>query len=238
MPAMNFDPPLVRAKILKRYKRFLADVQLENGDMMTVHVPNTGAMTSCWEPNWECALSKSDNSKRKYAYTLEMTHNFKTWIAVNTSLTNRLVEEFIEDQIIEELKGYRNCDREQFSPIGESKFDFFLSGHDSSGDCYLEVKNVTLLGNEGEALFPDAVSTRAMKHVNELTELAQMGFRSVLLFLVQREDVEFFSPAISIYPEYAAALWDAEECGVEVLAYQTKISPKGIHLGEKLSLRY
>jgi len=195
---MNFAEVLVEGKILKRYKRFLSDIQLENETIITAHTANTGAMTTCWAPGWQVLLSLHDNPKRKYKYSLEMTHNGQTWIGVNTMLPNKLAVEGIENGVIAELQGYDSIQRE--SKIGDSRLDLLLqksSERKSPEKCYVEVKNVTLLGDNKTALFPDAVSTRGQKHLATLTEIAKGGDRAVMLYIVQREDVNCFSPATS-----------------------------------------
>src|SRR5690606_15095019 len=151
---LMWDRPLTEAKLIKRYKRFLADVTLDE-TTLTVHVPNTGSMTSCWAPEWKCALSKSDNPKRKMPYTLELTHNGETWIGVNTANANKLAHLWLQNNLIEELAGYSVIRPEM--KVGQSRIDFYLEGHPSKPPCYVEVKSVTLK-HEGIAQFPDSVS--------------------------------------------------------------------------------
>lgn len=229
---MKWDRPLTEAVLLKRYKRFLADVTV-NGKQVTAHVPNTGSMTACWEPNWKCALSVSDNPTRKMPHTLELTHNGETWIGVNTANANKLVHLWLKENLIPELSGYELIQPEK--KIGESRIDFYLEEHAALPPAYVEVKNVTLK-LDGVAQFPDAVSVRGQKHLRELMELKEKGFRAVMLFVVQREDVNSMRPAESIDKKYAALLKEASAVGVEILVYQCKMSINEIGFGRSLPL--
>lgn len=224
---MQFQDPLVEGTILKRYKRFLADVELPNGEIITAHTANTGSMKTCWEPGWKVLMSFHDNPKRKLKYSLEMIHNSTTWIGINTSLPNKMAVEAIENGTIKELQGYTKIKPE--AKIGNSRIDILLT-KENAEQCYVEVKNVTLLGEKKKALFPDAVSERGQKHLKELTGLVKDGIRSAMLYIVQREDVTSFSPADDIDPEYGRLLREAKKAGVEILCYQCKLTPKGIEV--------
>jgi sugar fermentation stimulation protein A len=224
---MKFELPTTTGVIHKRYKRFMSDIELPDGEMVVAHVPNTGSMKTCWEPNWKAVVTKTDDPNRKLKYTLQMTHNGDSWIGVNTSLTNKLVHEALENDVIEELTGYTNIKPEK--KVLDSRIDFFLS-EGKNKDAYVEVKNVTLLGKPGQALFPDSVSTRGQKHLKDLTQLVQDGHRAVMLYVVNREDVKTFSPADEIDPKYGELLREAHAAGVEVLAYQCELSPKEVKL--------
>lgn len=227
---MNWEKPLTEAIILKRYKRFLADVQI--GDqIITVHVPNTGSMISCWEPHWKCALSLSPNPERKMPYTLEQIHNGKSWIGVNTGNANKIVLNWLKQGLIKELSGYKNIIPEK--KIGESRLDFFLDGHEKFPSCFVEVKSVTLKLDD-IAQFPDTVSVRAQKHLKELQEIKSKGQRAVLFYLVQREDVDRMKPAHSIDKKYAELLKESHALGVEILVYQCKLNLTGISFGKPL----
>jgi len=231
---MKFETKVLKGKIQKRYKRFLSDIILNNGEFVHAHVPNTGSMTNCWGENWKVLLTYHDNPKRKMKYTLECTHNGKTWIGVNTSRTNKIVQEALELGLIKEFKCYKNIKPEK--KFEESRIDFFLSEHKSKDDCYIEVKNVTL--NEGDtALFPDAVSTRGQKHLKDLVKLKEQGFRACMLYLINRSDTVLFKPAKEIDPEYARLLKIAKDAGVEIYAYQTKITDKEIALDKKVKVK-
>lgn len=209
--------------MLKRYKRFLADVRLANGEEITAHCPNPGRMSGCAEPGWPVALSHHPSPKRKLPYTLEMVHNGHCWIGVNTQRANTLVEEALEARAIPEFQAYTQFRREV--KYGEkSRVDFLLESPDLP-PCYVEVKSVTLV-HQGQNQFPDAVSQRAKKHMEELVAQIQQGARAVLLFVVQRDDGGGFAPAAHIDPAYARCYEWAQAQGLEVLVYGTQRSPE------------
>lgn len=226
---MKWDTPLAEAILLKRYKRFLADIQFGN-ELLTVHVPNTGSMTSCWEPNWKCAISKSDNPDRKMPYTLEFTHNGETWIGVNTANANKVVHSWLKAGMIPELKEFKTIIPEK--KRGDSRIDFYLEDQNKSS-CFVEVKSVTLK-LDGIAQFPDSVSERGQKHLKELMEIKKSGARAVLFFLVQREDVKKMRPAHSIDKKYGELIKEAHAAGVEIFVYQCKMDLGGITYGGPL----
>ena len=223
---MYFDPPLEEVVFLRRYKRFFADVQRSDGQTLTVHCPNPGSMLSCLEAKWPALISESSNPKRKLAHTLEMLHNGKTWIGVNTLRANAIVEEAIQSEKIPELKGYKQYKREV--GFGKSRIDFMLGE-----DCYVEVKSVSLK-QDGLYRFPDSVSQRGQKHLEALSMLVQAQKRAVMFFLIQRSDAKEFGPAYKIDPRYAELLQSAEALGVEILAYQTKLSPSCIEVQKRV----
>ena len=229
---MKFESKLIKATILKRYKRFLSDIELENGEIICAHVPNTGSMKTCWEENWSVYLSESNNPKRKLKYTLEMTDNGSSLISVNTGLTNKLAKEALENNVIQEFLGYENIKAEQ--KAYDSRFDFFLSGHADQPDAFIEVKNVTLLGENQTALFPDSVSTRGQKHLKDLIKAKKDGNRAAMLYVVNREDVSSFEPAKEIDPTYAQLVNEAKDNGVEILVYQCKLTPEEIVIHKKI----
>ena len=228
---MKFDTPLIPGKILKRYKRFLADIELENGEVITAHTANTGSMKTCWEPGWNVLLSFHDNPKRKLKYSLELTNNGNTWICVNTSLPNKMAAEAIQNETVKELIGYKTLKPE--AKIGKSRIDILLS-NEGEDPCYVEVKNVTLLGENKRAIFPDSVSTRGQKHLEELISLKEQGIRAAMLYVVNREDVDSFSPADDIDPTYGELMRKAEKAGVEILAYQCHVGPDEVKLEKSL----
>jgi sugar fermentation stimulation protein A len=231
---MKFSNPIVHGKIIKRYKRFLADVEMENGEIITAHTANTGSMKTCWQPGWKVLMSYHDNPKRKLKYSLEMTHNGDTWIGVNTSLPNKLAIEAIENGTIQELKHYNKITPEK--TIGESRLDLYLQNE--TEECYVEIKNVTLKGDKtGLVLFPDSVTTRGQKHLRELTQLANKNIPATMLFVVQREDVSTFSPASEIDPEYSRLLKEAEAAGVQILVYGCQLNEEEIKITKKLSYK-
>ena len=230
---MKFLAPLTEGKILKRYKRFLADIQLSSGEIITAHTANTGSMKTCWEPGWKVLISFHDNPKRKLKYSLEMTSNGHTWIGINTSLPNKLAKEAIENGLIKELKGYPLIKPEV--KTGNSRIDLLLSkekeAESKKDQFFVEIKNVTLKGENHQkkaALFPDAVSVRGQKHIQELIKLHKEGYNAALLFIVQREDVEYFTPAHEIDPLYSNLLKEAAAEGVLILAYQCTMSKEEI----------
>lgn len=229
---MKFDQTLIPGKILKRYKRFLADIELEDGQIITAHTANTGSMKTCWEPGWKVLLSYHDNPSRKLKYSLEMTHNGNTWIGINTSVPNKLGVEAIKDGTIKELQGYETIKPE--AKIGKSRIDILLKSKDKS-DCYVEIKNVTLKEDGQTATFPDAVSERGQKHLEELIQIKKAGMRAVMLYIVQREDANHFRPADHIDPKYSELLKEAERNGVEVLVYGCDLSHKEIKLSRSIS---
>lgn len=223
-------PPLIAGTLLKRYKRFLADVELEDGSVVTAHCPNSGSMKGCAVPGSRVRLSRSPNPNRKLPFTWELVEADNCWVGINTGLPNRLAREGIESGTVAELQGYDTI-RPEVAYGEHSRIDLLLEG--SAGRCYVEVKNVTLV-EEGQALFPDAVTTRGQKHVNELMRVVKEGGRGVFLFVVQRSDGAGVSPADAIDPEYGRLLRLATANGVEALAYRAEVTQQEIMLTERL----
>ncbi|MDZ8118618.1 DNA/RNA nuclease SfsA [Pontiella sp. NLcol2] len=219
-------PKSIQGTLIKRYKRFLADVKLDDGSVITAHCPNTGRMTTCAEPGWRVVLSDSENPKRKYRYTWELVHNGTCWICVNTGRANAMAFEAVSKGWISELSGYAEVLREQ--KFGRSRFDLLLKTGDDL--CYVEVKNVTLLADDGCYAFPDAVTERGRKHLHELIEVVKTGHRAAMLFVIPRSDGTGFRAAHEIDPAYADALYTAAEKGVEIYAWQAEVSPESIRL--------
>ncbi len=235
---MKFAKPLQQAILIKRYKRFLADLRLVDGTEFTAHCANTGKMTGCAEPHFNAFYSTSDNTKRKYPHSLELTQNqFQHLICVNTAMANKVVEEAIQTNIISELSGYQQLQSEVKYGQENSRIDFLLSDT-SCPNCYVEVKSVTLLSQDspttGQGYFPDAQTLRGQKHIRELIEMVEQGHRAVLLFAVLHEGITQVSAAKHIDEKYAQLLTEAIAKGVEVLAYKAKISAKEITLDEKV----
>jgi len=227
---MKLPTPLYVGKLIQRYKRFLADVQLEDGTVVTAHCPNSGSMKSCSDPGSPVLLSRSDNPKRKLKYTWELVFTNNTWVGINTHYPNHLVKEAIENGVITELQGYIEIQSEV--RYGQnSRVDLLLSRDDHR--CYVEIKNVTLV-EKGIAYFPDAVTLRGQKHLRELMQMVQEGHRAVILFIVQRMDCDRMAPADDIDPEYGKLLREASQNGVEILAYQAKVSPEEIKVFRSL----
>lgn len=244
---MKYKDQLLKGKIIKRYKRFLADIVLNRTNFdhptkeLTAYICNTGSMKTCWEPNQNILLSFHDNPKRKLKYQVELIHNTQTWIGINTGLTNKIVIEAIQNKQIKELAGFKYLKPE--IKLEKSRLDILLHNRDleflesdPSSFCFVEIKNVTLKQEEGIASFPDSVSTRGQKHLKELIELKKKGHRAVMFYLVQREDVTTFTPASNIDKEYAVLLKLAINQGVEVLVYRCKLGPKEITIDCPLPL--
>lgn len=230
-------PVLQRATLIKRYKRFLADVVLENGKEITVHCPNTGSMTGCAEPGSVVWLSTSDNPKRKYQQTWELAQTFSGhMICVHSAKANSYVKEAVESNAIEELAGYSKITTEVKYGEENSRIDLLLE--QDSRRCYVEVKSVTLLSNDdGQGVFPDAVSDRGRKHLRELIAMKEQGHRAVLFFCVLHTGIERVAPADFIDIKYAETFREALSAGVEVLAYRALISPESISVAEKLPVK-
>jgi sugar fermentation stimulation protein A len=287
MKKMKFGQTLQPGRLIVRYKRFLADVAMDDGRLLTVHCPNSGSMSGCREPGSPVLVSLASNPKRKYAHTLEMVRVGTTWVGINTARTNGLVAEAIRAGVVVELAGIETI-RPEVKVSDESRLDFLLSRGEEK--IYLEVKNCSLaldraavtdhrisLGREynpeisglrvpqmrerglaaihqvcGQAddkadvvpcdrlraaMFPDAVTVRGAKHLGELLALRRTGCRAVVFFCVQREDVDYFSPADHIDPGYAKALREVAVQGVEVLAYGASLSPEAITIVRRLPVR-
>ncbi|MCZ4059253.1 DNA/RNA nuclease SfsA [Pantoea sp. LMR881] len=226
---MHFSPPLKPARLITRYKRFLADVITPEGETLTLHCANTGAMTGCATPGDTVWYSTSDSLTRKYPHSWEITETQQGhWICVNTLRANQLVREALDQQRITELSGYDDCQAEVKYGSENSRIDFLIKAKDKR-NCYIEVKSVTLL-HQGKGYFPDAVTIRGQKHLRELRAVAAEGHRAVLLFAVLHSGIEDVSPARHIDVAYAEQLVQAQRDGVEVLAYQASLSVTGMFL--------
>ncbi|WP_317931830.1 DNA/RNA nuclease SfsA [Halioxenophilus sp. WMMB6] len=236
---MKFSPKFSKATFIKRYKRFLTDIQLADGSVITVHCPNTGSMKNCVAPGTPCWYSTSDNPKRKYPNTLELiTTPTGDLAGINTSRTNALVAEAIANGVVAELAGYRTIKPEVKCAIDNSRIDFLLSdGRASEPDCFVEVKNVTLREADGLGYFPDAVSERGSKHLRALMALKAEGYRSVLFFCVQHSGITSVSPADHIDAVYGQTLREAAAAGVEILAYGCQLSASCCAIDHKLPVR-
>jgi len=234
---MKFPDPLIPGRLVKRYKRFLADVELEGGEIVTAHCANSGSMLSIKEPGSEVWLSPARNPDRKLRYTWELIKIGNTFVGINTALPNGIVEEAIQAGKIPELKDYETLRREV--KYGKnSRIDILLEDP-VRPTCYVEVKNVTLkrgLGENDPVEFPDSVTTRGAKHLVELSDMVAQGHRAVMVYLVQRQDGDTFTIAADIDPEYKAALDEAMAAGVEVLCYQCTLDTKRIDVSKSLKL--
>lgn len=235
MPASSVPVQLFGAQLIQRYKRFLADVILANGETITVHCPNTGSMKNCIQPMSPCWYSTSANATRKYPNTLEVVTTPSGNLAgINTARSNGLVEAAIRTGVINELQGYDTIHREVVYGSEKSRVDFVLERGDEN--CYVEVKNVTLMEAKGQGLFPDAVSARGTKHLRELIQMVRENHRAVLVFCVQHTGIEWVEPADAIDPLYGKILREAIAAGVEVIAYGAMINPEASELVLKYKL--
>jgi sugar fermentation stimulation protein A len=227
-------PELTPARLVRRYKRFLADVELESGATVTAHCPNSGAMTGCCEPGRRVYLSRHSDPRRKLAYTWEMIEMPGSLVGVNTLVPNRLVARALADGQVPALGGYADLKREV--RVGEhSRIDLRLSATDRA-PCYVEIKNCTLV-SDGQALFPDAVTARGRRHLVELQQLVAQGCRCLMFFVIQRMDAGVFRPAEQIDPAYGAGLRRAVGSGVEILAWDVKIDLAAIRLNREIPCR-
>ena len=230
---LKLDLDLQRGTLLRRYKRFLADIELESGEIITAHCANSGAMTACAEPGRPVFVSDSHNPQRKLRYTWELIQMGRTWVGVNTARPNAIAAHAIESRAIPELDGYSTLKREvKYGIEGRSRIDILLSGHTKHPETYVEVKNATMRVGE-HAAFPDAVTARGLKHIEELDYIARNRGRAVMFFFVGRNDCKRFRPAEEVDSAYASALRRAAD-RVEILAYRFKFSPGKVSLAEKL----
>ena len=232
---MKFSSPLIEGRLIRRYKRFLADVELPNGEIITAHTANTGAMQGCAEPGSRVWLSDSGNVKRKYPLTWELVEvkaEQPALLGINTQLSNKLVAEAIENGVVTELQGYTEIRREVRYGTENSRIDLLLQ-HPDKAPCYVEVKNVTLVQGE-TGYFPDAVTARGSKHLRELAYMAQQGCRAVIFYCVQRGDVAEVRPAQHIDAEYAATLRQVLRQGVEAMAYRAAVTVREVVLARRV----
>jgi len=227
---VKFEQPLIEGRLIRRYKRFLADIELLSGEQVTAHTANTGAMSGCSDPGSRVWLSRSENTKRKYPLTWELIEVAPgVSCGINTMLSNKLVREAIESGFVEELGDYSRVRAEVSYGKENSRIDLLLDdgGSDNRPPCYVEVKNVTLVQN-GVGLFPDAVTSRGTKHLRELMTVVEQGSRAIIFFCVQRNDCIEVRPADHIDEDYAHTLREALASGVEALAYTFNVSPMEI----------
>jgi len=231
---MKFSNKLIKAKFVKRYKRFFSDHILENGQLVTAHCPNTGAMTGVAKEGITSWLSQNDDPKRKLKWTWELTQENNTIVGVNTHNPNKIIQEAINNKEIKELLDYNTLKREVKYGVN-SKIDIFLQD-DNKTDCYVEIKNVHLSRKKNLAEFPDGITSRGTKHLKELNNVAQTGGRAVMLYLIQRNDCNSFKIAEDIDPEYGKAFIEAKNAGVEVICIDTILSTTEINIGKNIKL--
>ncbi len=224
-------PSLIRGVLIKRYKRFIADVRLADGSVVSAHCANSGSMRGCAEPDRPVYLSQSANPKRRLPYTWEMIEMPASLVCVNTFVTNILVKQAITDGLVPALSGYERCLSEV--KCGEhSRIDLVLE-HPDLKQCFVEVKSCTLV-ESGAACFPDAVTSRGLKHLKELQEQIRLGNRAVMFFLIQRMDATSFRPADHIDPAYGSELRKALRHGVEILCYDVQLTPQRMVLNRQI----
>ena len=234
---MKFNEELKEGVFVKRYKRFLVDVRLANGDLLTMHCPNTGSMKNCGEPGDQVWFSQSDNPKRKYAHTWELVRLTEGHLAcINTHQANGLVKEAIDKACLPELAGYQTVRTEVGYGLEGSRIDLLLESGSQAPRCYVEVKSVTLAMGEGLGLFPDSKSARGAKHLRELMAMRALGHRAVLFFCVLHEGISEVRPADNIDLIYGTLLREAMAAGVEVFAYGVLISKVGMSISTRLSV--
>ena len=234
---MKFPDPLIPGRLVKRYKRFLADIELEGGEIVTAHCANSGSMLNVKEPGSEVWLSPARNPDRKLRFTWELIKVGDYFVGINTALPNSIVEEAIFAGKIPELNGYKYLRREV--KYGKNSRIDILLDDPLRPTCYVEVKNVTLkrgLEKSDPVEFPDSVTTRGAKHLAELSDMIAQGHRSVMVYLVQRQDGGAFTIAADIDPDYKAALDKALRAGVEILCYQCTLDTKKIEVSKSLKL--
>ena len=232
---MIFAPALQPARLISRYKRFLADVVTPQGETLTIHCANTGAMTGCATPGDTVWYSTSASPTRKYPHSWELTETAQGHvICVNTLRANQLTQEALAAGTLPELSGYSQLRSEVKYGAERSRIDFLLQAYNRP-ECYIEVKSVTLL-QQGKGYFPDAVTVRGQKHLRELASIAQRGDRAVMLFTVLHSGIEDVAPARHIDARYAELLAQAQQSGVEILCYKAQLSPAGIWLNQRINM--
>lgn len=228
---MDIELPTQGGRLIKRYKRFLADIELDDGEMITAHCPNTGSLLGCKDPGSRVVVRDSQDPKRKLRYSFQAIEVDGTLVNVDTGFPNQVVFEAIQDKKVPSLRGYASARREVKYGTN-SRIDVLLEDP-RKGLCYVEVKNTTWA--QGKlALFPDAVTERGLKHLGELEKVVAQGHRAVQFFFISRCDVTRFAPADEVDPAYGAGLRRAAEAGVEILAYSAEVTPTSLELGRKL----
>ena len=231
---MKFDTPLIKTKFIKRYKRFFVDVSLNN-QILTAHCPNSGSMMGLLNEGETAWISTSKNKERKLKYTLEILENNHQMVGVNTHLTNKIVEEALLSKKIKDLEAFNDIKREaKFNDA--TRFDFLVSN--KKNKAYVEVKNVTLKREKDFAEFPDAPTTRGQKHLLELISAKKKGYQAFLIFLIQREDCNFFKISKDIDEKYYENFIEAKKKGVNFLCYSSKMSNKEINLNKKIEIKF
>jgi len=230
---MDFENKLISGLFIKRYKRFFVDIKINN-ELITAHCPNTGSMYGLLKKGNKVWVSKSTNPNRKLKYTLEIIEDQKAKVGVNTHSTNKIVHHALQNNLIKELKNSVEIKPE--TKFGKNtRFDFLVINKDFK--AFVEVKNVTLSREKTKAEFPDAITSRGLKHINELMNACKKGYKIFILYLVQREDCKSFSIAQDIDSDYANALTKAVKNNLNVICYDCKFSSKGIKLNKKIKIK-
>jgi sugar fermentation stimulation protein A len=228
---MKFKNKLIKGRLIRRYKRFLADVELDSGEIIIAHTTNSGSMKTCIEEGAAVYLSPAENSDRKTRFTWEMIFINNGWVGVNTLIPNKLVYDAVVNGTLVKLSGYTFVKREV--KFEDSRFDLYCEKLNEK--CFIEVKNVTMkVGNA--ALFPDAKTTRGKKHLDTLIKVKDKGIRAVMVYVIQRNDIQEFGIAEQIDPDYYLALKKAINKGVEVIAVQAVVNPYEIVISDELPL--
>ena len=230
---MNFKNKLISGLFIKRYKRFFVDIKIKN-HTVTAHCPNTGSMYGLLNKGNKVWVSKSNNPKRKLKYTLEIIQDKKSKVGVNTHSSNKIVLNALQNKLIKELDDILEI-KQEIKFGNDTRFDFLVINKKSK--IFIEVKNVTLSRYKGIAEFPDSITSRGLKHINELLKAKKKKYKIFILFLIQRDDCKFFSVANDIDPEYAKALRYASKKNLNILCYDCKFSTKGIKLNKKIKLK-
>ena len=230
---MNFENKLISGQFIKRYKRFFVDIKINN-KIITAHCPNTGSMHGLLKKGNRVWISKSNNPNRKLKYTLEIIEDKSTKVGVNTHSANKIVHHALQNSLIDELDNISEIKPEMKFGLN-TRFDFLVSNEKHK--AFIEVKNVTLSREKSLAEFPDAVTTRGLKHINELLKAGKKDYKIFILYLIQRDDCKSFTVAKDIDPNYATALKKAINNKLKILCYDCKFSSKGIKLNNKIKIK-
>ena len=230
---MYFENKLISGLLIKRYKRFFVDIKIKN-QIITAHCPNTGSMSGLLKKNNKVWISKSTNPNRKLKYTLEIIENNKSKVGVNTHSANKIVHHALKNNLIDKFNKILEIKPE--TKFGSNtRFDFLVSNKNFK--AFIEVKNVTLSRKKDIAEFPDAITARGLKHINELVKASKKNYKIFILYLIQRDDCKSFAIAKDIDPSYASALTKAVKKKLNILCYDCKFSTKGIKLNNKINLK-
>ena len=230
---MNFEDKLISGLFIKRYKRFFVDIKLGN-KIVTAHCPNTGSMFGLLQKNNKVWLTKSDNPKRKLKYTLQIIEDQSSKVGINTHITNKIAFEALDNSIIKNFKNSETI-KTEVNFGSNTRFDFLII--EGKKKSFIEVKNVTLSRKKGVAEFPDSVTSRGFKHIEELLKASQKGYEIYLLYVIQRDDCNKFELAKDIDPKYCELLIKAVKKNLNILCYDCKFSTKGIKLNRKISFK-